>query len=146
MNLNNETVKLLEECLIGCKTAIDSMEIMLEEIDNQGLIKTINEYKDQHHNIHTKITTLLVNENEPDKQPTVMKQAMTYFTTKTKLLINQDNNQESAKIMMNGCNMGIQSLAKYLNQYPYANEKAIKITKDLIALEEDLMKDMEKYL
>jgi hypothetical protein len=42
--------------------------------------------------------------------------------------------------------MGVKSLNKYLNQYKAADEQAKDITKKLIAMEEQLGKDLQKFL
>jgi hypothetical protein len=51
-----------------------------------------------------------------------------------------------ADLMTDGCNMGIKSLRKYLNQYEAASEKAKDIAKRLINLEEKLVTDIKEYL
>ena len=45
-----------------------------------------------------------------------------------------------------GCNMGVKSLRKYLNQYKAADENAKNTAKRLIDLEEKLVQDMRAYL
>jgi hypothetical protein len=42
--------------------------------------------------------------------------------------------------------MGVKSLSRYLNQYAAADETAKDITKRLIAMEENLAKDLRAYL
>jgi hypothetical protein len=51
-----------------------------------------------------------------------------------------------ADLMTDGCNMGVKSLNKYLNEYEAAEEKAKDITKRLINLEERLAIDIRQYL
>ena len=51
-----------------------------------------------------------------------------------------------ADLMTDGCNMGVKSLNRYLNQYRAADEKTKDIAKKLIRVEEKLTADMEKYL
>lgn len=48
--------------------------------------------------------------------------------------------------MTDGCNMGVKSLNKYLNQYKAADEVSKDITKRLIHLEEQLTSDIHKFL
>ena len=45
-----------------------------------------------------------------------------------------------------GCDMGIKSLSRYLNQYEAADDKAKAITKKLINLENDLCSGLREYL
>jgi len=48
--------------------------------------------------------------------------------------------------MTDGCNMGIKSLYKYLNQYTGADEKSKDITNRLISIEQELRTDMRSFL
>lgn len=51
-----------------------------------------------------------------------------------------------ADLMTDGCNMGIKSLTKYLNQYSNANNEAKSLAKKLISIEEDLCNSLKEYL
>ena len=48
--------------------------------------------------------------------------------------------------MTDGCNMGVKSLSRYLNQYAAADEVSKDITKRRIKLEEQLAVDMRQFL
>ena len=51
-----------------------------------------------------------------------------------------------ADLMIDGCNMGVKSLNKYLNEYEAADEVSKDIAKRLIHLEESLAEDLRPYL
>ncbi len=51
-----------------------------------------------------------------------------------------------ADLMTDGCNMGVKSLNRYLNQYKAADEVSKDIAKRLINLEEKLTIDIRKFL
>ena len=51
-----------------------------------------------------------------------------------------------ADLITDGCNMGVKSLNKYLNQYKTANQTAKDICNRLIGIEEELCKELRKYL
>ena len=48
--------------------------------------------------------------------------------------------------MTDGCNMGIKSINKYMNQYPAALESIKSLCYDLAELEENFAKDLRHYL
>ena len=48
--------------------------------------------------------------------------------------------------MMDGCNMGIQSVSEYLNQYPQASQESKSLAKKLVETEEMFMKELKKFL
>ena len=57
-----------------------------------------------------------------------------------------DDDHQIAKLMMDGCNMGIQSVSEYLNKYAGASKEAVAKAKELIKIEEDFMKEMKEYV
>ena len=74
-----------------------------------------------------------------------MAKGMSWIKTNVKLVMNESD-QTIADLMTDGCNMGVKSLNKYLNQYKAANEKSKDITKRLIKLEEKLVIDIRGFL
>ena len=74
-----------------------------------------------------------------------MAKGMSWMKTNMKLAM--DHRDETiADLMTDGCNMGVKSLHKYLNQYKAASEQAKNITKRLINLEEKLTADLHPFL
>ena len=66
---------------------------------------------------------------------------------KTNLKLGIDSSDATvADLMTDGCNMGVKSLTKSLNQYKAADEFSKDITKRLINLEEALTVDIRQYL
>lgn len=79
------------------------------------------------------------------KEPNVMAQGMSWIKTNIKLAMNTSD-ETLAELMTDGCNMGVKSLSRYLNQYKAADDRAKAITKKLINLETDLCSDLRVYL
>ena len=74
-----------------------------------------------------------------------MAKKMSKMKTGMMLMMNESDSTV-ADLMTDGCNMGVKSLNKYLNQYEAADEHAKDITKKLINLEEKLTHDVRGYL
>ena len=74
-----------------------------------------------------------------------MAQGMSWIKTNMKLAMNTSD-ETIAELMTDGCNMGVKSLSRYLNQYKAADDRAKGITKKLINLETDLCSDLRVYL
>ena len=70
---------------------------------------------------------------------------MSWMKTNVKLAVNESDNV-AADLITDGCNMGVKSLFKYLNQYKAADEKSKKLAKKLISIEEDLSSNLRKFL
>ena len=51
-----------------------------------------------------------------------------------------------ADLITDGCNMGIKSLNKYLNEYEQADSSAKRLCKELTDIEEQLCTKLERYL
>ena len=74
-----------------------------------------------------------------------MAKTMSYLKTEMKLAM-EDNDGTVADLMTDGCNMGVKSLNRYLNEYKAADETAKDICKRLINLEERLAIDLRQFL
>lgn len=74
-----------------------------------------------------------------------MAKSMSWIKTNVKLVMDESD-ETIADLMTDGCNMGVKSLNKYLNQYKAADEKTKDITKRLIDLEEKLAVDIRQFL
>ncbi len=74
-----------------------------------------------------------------------MAKSMSWMKTNVKLVINESD-KTIADLITDGCNMGVKSLNRYLNQYRAADEKSKDIAKRLIKLEEDLVKNICQFL
>lgn len=74
-----------------------------------------------------------------------MAQSMSWIKTNVKLAM-EDTDATVADLMTDGCNMGVKSLSRYLNQYKAADEQSKNIAKRLIQLEEGLSVNMRSYL
>lgn len=60
-----------------------------------------------------------------------MAQGMSWIKTNMKLAMNTSD-ETIAELMTDGCNMGVKSLSRYLNQYKAADDRAKAIMKKLI--------------
>ena len=74
-----------------------------------------------------------------------MASAMSWLTTEMKLMIHE-NTSEISKNIMNGCNMGIQSIREQMSKYKTASEEAVKLANKLIKLEEDMFSDAKEFI
>ena len=70
---------------------------------------------------------------------------MSWMKTNMKLAMNESDHT-IADLMTDGCNMGVKSLNKYLNEYKAADERSKDIAKRLINLEEQLAIHIRDFL
>lgn len=143
--MDKQTVTLLKECNAGCKMAVGSIDRIKEFLMNAELEQTLTAYKEQHKKLEEESSKLLAELGECGQQPDKIASAFSWITTEVKLLVKDDSTQ-IAKILMNGCNMGIQSISECMNKCPDASHGSISLAKKLVKCEEKLMEDMKKYL
>ena len=70
---------------------------------------------------------------------------MSWMKTEMKIALDRSDGT-IADLMTDGCNMGVKSLSRYLNQYPAADAETKDLAKRLIASEERLSADLRQYL
>lgn len=143
--MNEDTRKLLAECNRGCKMAVESIHQTEEFVQDGRLLKILDSYKKKHAEMEEESAALLDKSGQPEKDQGMAAAAMSWLTTEVKLMMNDDN-QQIAKLMMDGCSMGIQSISKCQNQYTEADRKSVYIARRLVNLEEKFMEEMKKFL
>ena len=142
---DRDTIKLLKECDAGSKMAVTSLDEVLEKVENENLKKLLSETKGHHEKLGNEIHALLTEYGSEEKEPNSMAKGMSWLKTNMKMGMN-DSDETVADLITDGCNMGIKSLYKYLNQYPGANSKVKDLCNRLISIEDQLRKELRAYL
>ena len=143
--IEQDTISLLRECDAGIQMGVSSIDQVLENIENQKMRDMLSSSKDEHHRLMKEVQAALSRFHEDGKAPNPMAKAMSTIKTNMEMMI-KPTDATIADLMTDGCNMGVKSLSKYLNQYAAADEKAKDVCKKLIAMEEQLAKDLRGYL
>jgi len=142
---NTDTVNLLKECDAGSKMAVSSIDDVLDNVHDFDLKMLLKESREHHEKLGNEIHVLLNNYGADEKEPAAMARSMSWI--KTNLKMSMDTSDAAiADLMTDGCNMGVKSLHKYMNQYQNADDTAEDICRELVSIEEKLCKDMRKYL
>jgi len=143
--IENDTVRLLRECDAGAKMGIESIDDVLSEVHSEKLKETLMESKDCHSVLTSEIHSALQRCGDEGKDPALMAIGMSKVKTNAKLAM-KHTDATIADLMTDGCNMGVKSLSRYLNQYPAADSESRSIAKRLIKEEEELAKSMRGFL
>ena len=139
------SIKLLRECDAGTKMGISSIDEVLPYVHSRTLRNLLEECKREHEALKAEMQTLLDRYADDGKNPSPIAKGMSWIKTATKLAM-KDSDRTIADLMTDGCNMGVKSLNRYLNEYKAAEEKVKDIAKRLISLEEKLAVDIRGYL
>lgn len=143
--IEQDTIRLLRECDAGIKMGVSAIDDVLEYVSNDSFRKCLEESKSKHEALKEEILMLLEQYHDDGKEPNIMAKSMSWIKTNVKLVLNESD-QTIADLITDGCNMGVKSLHKYLNEYKAADEKSKDITKKLINIEEKLAIDIREYL
>ena len=143
--IEHDTIRLLRECDSGVKMGISSIEDVIDNVSNQQFKETLIEAKQEHEELECKIRSQLNRFSDEGKNPNPIAKGMSWIKTNAKLAIDNSDNAV-ADLMTDGCNMGVKSLSKYLNQYKAADEYSKDMAQKLISIESTLAVDMRSYL
>ena len=143
--IEQDTIRLLRECDAGVKMGISSIDDVLDYVKSERLKQYLKDCKLAHQKLETEIQENLDRFDDDGKEPNPIAKGMSWMKTNIKLIMHESD-QTIADLMTDGCDMGVKSLSKYLNQYKAADEVSKDIAKRLIALEESLGKEIRGYL
>ena len=143
--IEQDTLKLLRECDAGVKMGIQSIEDVIAHVQREEFAKCLHQCKEQHEKLQQEIAELLGKYRDEGKEPNPIAKSMSWLKTNVKLGLD-DSDATVADLMTDGCNMGVKSLCRYLNQYQAADEVSKDVAKRLIQQEQQLCNQMQKFL
>lgn len=140
-----DTIKLLRECDAGIQMGISSIEEVLEYVQEKKLYQCLWDCMKKHEKLKAEIQKILKEYHDEGKEPGVMAKGMSWIKTNVRLVLHESD-AVIADLITDGCNMGMKSLERYLNEYSEAELKVKEIARKLVRLEEKLVEDLRKYL
>ena len=135
----------MRECDAGVKMGISSIEDVLDYVKSEQLKQSLSDCKREHEKLNEELQELLNRYHDDGKEPNPIAKGMSWMKTNMKLAMHESDHT-IAELMTDGCNMGVKSLSRYLNQYKAADEISKDIAKRLIHLEEQLAVDIRDFL
>lgn len=143
--IEQDTIRLLREYDAGVKMGIKSIDDVLGYVKSPELENMLTKCKEKHVELDGQTQYLLGTYHDEGKNPNPISQGMSWIKTNAKLAMDTSDST-IAELMTDGCNMGVKSLSRYLNEYKAADEKSKDITKRLINAEEELTDNIRKFL
>ena len=143
--IEQDTIRLLRECDAGVKMGVSSINEVLDNVQSPAFKGCLTKCRNEHEKLSTEIQKQLDRYCDEGKNPTPVAKSMSWMKTNMMLMVD-DSDDRIADLMTDGCNMGVKSLSKYLNQYKAADETSKDIAKRLIHLEAQLATDLRCYL
>ena len=143
--IEQDTIKLLRECDAGIKMGVSAIDDVVDYVNDDTFKRYLVKCKNEHEMLKEEIQNLLDQYHDEGKNPNPIAKSMSWMKTNLKMNL-EESDATIAELMTDGCNMGVKSLSRYLNQYKAADEYSKDITKKLIHLEAQLAEDIRGYL
>lgn len=143
--MEDDTIKLLRECNAGIKMGVSTLDDVMEHVQEESLRRLLARSKETHTRLGNTTHEYLKEYHDEGKEPALMAKVMSKMKTNMKL-DGEGPDSTIAELVTDGCNMGIKSLYRYMNQYPVAEDKIKKLAKEVADAEETLVKDLREYL
>lgn len=140
-----DTISLLKECDSGTKMAVISIDEVMEYVRGNKLAGILKDAKEKHESYGNRIHEYLLNIGSNDKDPSLMAKGMSWVKINLKMTMDEKDSTV-AELITDGCNMGIESLKNYMNEYPDADEEAKDIASQIISTEKDIINSLKEFL
>lgn len=144
----NDTVELLQSSHRGCITAINSLEQVMDHVQSDEMKECLQKTLQRHKSLGKDIDSRLNAHDVEGAEPNVMARMGVWMTTEMRMLMGDatDRDHQIAKLTINGCNMGIQTLSEDINRLKKASGDSIDLATSLVTEEQKLMDDLRMYL
>lgn len=143
--IEHDTIELLRECDAGIQMGIAAIDEVKDHVADRAFFQMLDGYQREYADIQNEIQGILHTYHDEGKDPNPVAKAMAWLKANVMMAV-KDTDAEIADLLTDGCNMGIKSLNKYLNQYGAADERAKDLTRRLIELQDRQLKEFRRYL
>lgn len=143
--IQQDTIRLLRECDSGVKMGVTAINDVMSYVSSGELKGSLNKSMNENRRIMKDLQSQLNRFHDGGKDPNAMLKSMAWLKTNVRLKMN-GSDSVVADLITDGCNMGIKSLNRYLNEYKAADERTKDIARDIIGTEERLAYEIRKFL
>ncbi len=143
--MQTDTVKLLRECNSGIKMGESAIKKILPHVKNADFRHYLEVAKNTHASLGDETHSLLLENKANTKDPHPVARFMSDMKVCTKLCA-KESDKTAADLITDGCDMGVKSIYRYLNQYKAADDNAKSLARRIIASEEYLESKVREFL
>ncbi|MBR3294533.1 MAG: hypothetical protein IKI69_08970 [Oscillospiraceae bacterium] len=143
--IERDTIRLLRECDAGVKMGVASIDEVIGSVTSEEMKRQLQHCRSEHETLGRELRGQLDRFGDQGKDPNPLVRGMSWIKTEAMLGMKRSD-KVIADLMTDGCNMGVKSLNRYLNQYQAADERSKDMAKRLIQLEDTLCENMREYL
>lgn len=143
--IEQDTIRLLRECDAGVKMGLSSIDEVMDYVHSDRLRNCLSDCRSEHEKFAGEMQNLLKKYSDDGKEPNPLAKGMSWIKTNVMLSV-KESDSVIADLMTDGCNMGVKSLSKYLNEYKAADEDSKDIAKRIISSENRLAEEVRAFL
>lgn len=143
--INHDTIELLRECDAGIQMGISTIDEVKDHAENFDFRTKLDNYQREYAQLQNEIQGILHDYHDEGKDPNPIAKGMAWLKTNVTVAV-KESDATIADLITDGCNMGIKSLNKYLNQYKAADGRSKDFTRRLIELQDRQLKEICSYL
>ena len=143
--MSEDTIELLRECDAGVKMGIASLDQVLDKIQDKKMQDIIGDSKNAHAVLENELRGMIDKAGAQPGEPNPIAKGMSWMKTIFKTCM-EEGDKTIADLITDGCDMGVKSLRKYLNQYERADKESKDMCRQIIDTEEDLRNRMKEFL
>ena len=141
----SDTIYLLRECNSGTQMAVSSIDDILDNVEDNHFRSILLDSKKHHEQLGNELHAMLEKCGDTPKDPGAIAKGMSWLKTNAKLMM-EDSDRVCAGLITDGCDMGVKTIHRYLNEYSAADTDAQEKARELIRIEEHLADEMTVYL
>lgn len=143
--IEHDTIELLRECDAGIQMGISAIDEVKDHAKNGEFQKMLDDYQREYAQLQNEMQGILHEYHDEGKDPNPLAKGMAWLKTNFTMAV-KESDQSISDLLTEGCNMGIKSLHKYLNQYGAADGRARDFARRLIELQDRQLKELARYL
>ena len=142
---NNDTIELLRACSSSIESGVSCMSELISHAKSSALKKALQNSVTEHKLLGYETSRILSICNEGGKEPSLLEKGITWLKTETTMALDSSD-QSVASIVTDGCNMGIKTLNKSVNENPFAESESKALAGKIITDERNLIEYVKSYL
>lgn len=143
--MQNDTVRLLNECHMGAEIAVSSIDAVMDDIHSNSMREHLELSRQLHAAVGQEAADLLRRFEQQVKGPGPMTKRMVKVKSDLHMTV-RPGDSTAATLMCNGCHMGTKLLARKLNRLHDADIQSRELTRRLIGIEDKMACGLRAYL
>ena len=144
--MKKQNLNILDEVNKGATMGMDAITFVSKKVKDKKFKKVLDIEYNKYEQISYRIKDLYSQySNKNPHETNTMNKVMTWYGIQMKT-INDDTVSKLAEILVQGTNLGIIEGRRLLNQNPKISRNIKKILNDFVAMQEDSLETLKKFL